>query len=106
MSDDVIELPPYPDCPRCEGPLDPMHSLSKTRGAPRICVPCENDETIHHWSHQPLPDPRHWPVPRHLHLCKLGEAWPVHSLMGGGNPYLFLWNKERTGEANAASTST
>ncbi|MFD7185472.1 hypothetical protein ACFV90_36620 [Streptomyces sp. NPDC059904] len=88
-----------PTCPRCEGPLDPGKSMSKTKGGAMICIPCENDETVHHWTHQPLPEPHYWPVPRHLHMCKDGDAWPLHVLMGGGNPFLYLWKKERQQQA-------
>lgn len=94
----------YPQCPRCEGPLDPLLSRSKTLGSANICTPCENDENVHQWSHQPLPDPAYWPVPRHLHMCKLGDAWPLHSLMGGGNPYLYLWDKKKREEASSQSS--
>lgn len=98
MSDERDE---HSVCPRCEGPLDPLCSVSKTRGGASICVPCENDETIHQITRQPLPDPAHWPVPQHMHLCEDSKRWPVHSLMGGGNPYMFLWDKQRKSEADS-----
>ncbi|MGW0780293.1 hypothetical protein [Streptomyces sp. NPDC002913] len=80
--------------------------MSKTRGGALICIPCENDETIHHFTHQPLPDPAYWPVPRHIHLCKISEAWPVHSLMGGGNPYMYLWDELRKKQGDSASVDS
>ncbi|GGJ50409.1 hypothetical protein GCM10010121_071830 [Streptomyces brasiliensis] len=61
--------------------------------ADSYCIPRENDENIHQVTRQPLPGPDQWPVPPHLHLCDGGKAWPVHVLMGGGNPYLFLWER-------------
>jgi hypothetical protein len=92
--DESITVINYPRCPRCEGPMDPLMSKSKTRGGASICTPCENDENVHQWTHQPLPDPACWPVPLHVHLCKRGATWPLHRLMGGGNPYLYLWHEE------------
>lgn len=102
--DQPITAIEYPRCPRCEGPLDPLMSLSKTGVS--ICTPCENDENVHQFTHQPLPDPRYWPVPPHVHLCKVGDAWPLHRLMGGGNPYLYLWNEEPHSKRLEGSDST
>lgn len=85
--------------------MDPLGSKSMTRGGAGICTPCENDESIHQWTHQPLPESAYWPVPRHIHLCKMGDAWPVHRLMGGGNPYLHLRNEERRSDELEGSGS-
>lgn len=78
-------------CPRCYGPMDPLEALSQATNRNtdpvRICVPCENDESIHAsdlgW---PLPQVDRWPVPPHRHPEYQEDGkWGDHVNMGRGS---------------------